>query len=48
MYDTQLPWLVNSCFISGLVPSVAEKEFLAKVQDLDMYGVDPHPCKVRI
>lgn len=32
---------------SGQVPSVAEKNFLAKVRGLDMYGVDPHPCKVR-
>ena len=32
---------------SGEVPSVAEKNFLAKVRGLDMYGVDPHPCKVR-
>lgn len=29
----------------GQVPSVAEKNFLAKVRGLDMYGVDPHPCK---
>ncbi|XP_020903124.1 FERM domain-containing protein 5 [Exaiptasia diaphana] len=29
----------------GQVPSVAEKNFLGKVKNLDMYGVDPHPCK---
>ena len=28
------------------MPSVAEKNFLATVKGLDMYGVDPHPCKV--
>jgi len=33
---------------SGQVPSVAEKNFLGKVRELDMYGVDPHPCKVRV
>ncbi|XP_031557619.1 FERM domain-containing protein 5-like [Actinia tenebrosa] len=29
----------------GQYPSVAEKNFLSKVKALDMYGVDPHPCK---
>ena len=31
---------------SGQVPAVAEKNFLGAVKGLDMYGVDPHPCKV--
>lgn len=31
--------------LAGQVPSVAEKNFLGKVKALDMYGVDPHPCK---
>ena len=33
---------------SGQVPSTAEKNFLASVKGLDMYGVDPHPCKVSL
>ena len=28
------------------MPSVAERSFLSSVKGLDMYGVDPHPCKV--
>ncbi|CAB4015581.1 FERM domain-containing 5-like, partial [Paramuricea clavata] len=31
--------------LSGLTPSDCEKEFLEKVKLLEMYGVDPHPCK---
>lgn len=31
--------------LTGQVPSVAEKNFLSAVKGLDMYGVDPHPCK---
>ncbi|XP_068693882.1 FERM domain-containing protein 3-like [Montipora foliosa] len=31
--------------LTGQVPSTAEKNFLASVKGLDMYGVDPHPCK---
>lgn len=35
-------------FNSGQVPSTAEKNFLSSVKGLDMYGVDPHPCKVSL
>lgn len=31
--------------LTGQVPSTAEKNFLGSVKTLDMYGVDPHPCK---
>ncbi|KAM7440743.1 FERM domain-containing protein 5 [Porites harrisoni] len=31
--------------LTGQVPAVAEKNFLGAVKGLDMYGVDPHPCK---
>ena len=40
------PLIFQFCPNSGQVPSVAEKNFLASVKGLDMYGVDPHPCKV--
>ena len=39
-------WLFKFSSNSGQVPSVAERSFLSSVKGLDMYGVDPHPCKV--
>eukprot|EP00794_Sanderia_malayensis_P010010 gene10010-11033_t len=31
--------------LSGLVPVIAESRFLDKAKTMDLYGVDPHPCR---
>jgi len=33
--------------VSGQTPDVAEMNFLVTAAQLDTYGVDPHPVKVR-
>lgn len=35
-------------FNRGQTPETSELNFLRKAQTLEMYGVDPHPCKVNI
>lgn len=48
-----LPWNIllfptffPSC--SGQTPATSELNFLRKAQTLETYGVDPHPCKVKL
>lgn len=35
-------------FNRGQTPEMSELNFLRKAKTLEMYGVDPHPCKVNI
>lgn len=35
-------------FNRGQTPEMSELNFLRKAKTLEMYGVDPHPCKVSI
>ncbi|NWU39621.1 FRMD5 protein, partial [Hylia prasina] len=39
---------IHKSELSGQTPATSELNFLRKAQTLETYGVDPHPCKVRL
>lgn len=46
MEYSSFPYFFPSC--SGQTPATSELNFLRKAQTLETYGVDPHPCKVKL